>query len=634
MSQPPSASRLVSLLGLAALAAAHLFSAAAGAASAEPSTAGSAGGAAAGTLGFRGAHRDGVFAGRVPAQRPAEAWTFATDGPVRSSPLLHSGTLVFGSGDGHLYAVDAASGRERWRFATGGPVDGSPALAGDLYVVASRDGNLYAVETGSGRERWRLSLGTDLPFGWGWDFILSTPAVAGNKVFVGSGSGEVLAVEAASGKVIWRHATGGRVRSSPTVEAGVVYVGSFDGHLYALDAATGAERWRFASRGVSIDQAAAGFDRRSIQSSPAVTPDQVVFGGRDGFFYGVDLATGKERWSIDHGMPWIIASPAVAEGKAVVGSSDGRFVSAVDLATGKELWRSRTGSNQMSSPAVAGGTLVVGDFTGVVLALELASGRELWRFRTGDGVMSTPLVADGRIYVGSDDGRLYALAGDLTAPAHRHWRAVYWDPYAGYSSMDAAKQLRDTLVAESYRHVGRNGIVDFLTARVADREPSVVVFGQDYVPKTIVTDGEEGQPSLLRRYLDAGGKVVWIGHTPFAVVFDPTTDEMTQGGSPWGADAKRVLGFQMDSDFEGVSRVEATPAGRAWGLPAGWWVDDTGLTGPQPGVEILAADRHGHASAWVKSFGGPPGTGFVRLWARERMPDPAMVRAVAEYGLP
>jgi hypothetical protein len=51
-------------------------------------------------------------------------------------------------------------------------------------------------------------------------------------------------------------------------------------------------------------------------------------------------------------------------------------------------------------------------------------------------------------------------------------------------------------------------------------------------------------------------------------------------------------------------------------------------------VEVLAADRHGHASVWVKEFGGPPGTGFVRLWGRQSLPDPAFVRAVAEHGLP
>jgi hypothetical protein len=363
-----------------------------------------------------------------------------------------------------------------------------------------------------------------------------------------------------------------------------------------------------------------------------VTADQVVFGARDGSFYGIDRATGAGRWRIDHGMPWVIASAAVADGKAVVGSSDGKFVTAVDLAAGKELWRSRTGANQLSSAAIAGDTVVVGDFSGAVLGLDLASGRELWRFLAGEGVFSSPLVADGTIYVGCDDGKLYALRGDLAAAPHRSWRAVYWDPLMGLSSSEGAKQLTDALVAASYRHVGRVGILDFVNARLADREPSVVVFAQDNPPTTLLADGEGGQPSLIRRYLDAGGKVVWIGHTPFNISFDPQTAEL-KFPTPYTAEAERILGIDANEDSEGVTRVEATAAGRSWGLPAGWWVDEPNLS-PQPGVEVLAADRHGHATVWVKRFGGPPGTGFVRLWGRPRMPDPALVRAVAEHGLP
>ena len=585
------------------------------------------------TVGFRGPARDGRFAGALPRVRPTVLWTFATAGPVRSSPLLHRGALIVGSGDGHLYALDAASGRERWRFATGGPVDGSPVAAGELVVVASRDGHLYAVDAAAGRERWRLALGDELPFRFGWDFVLSTAAVAGDRLFVGSGNGELLAVQWATGEVLWRHATQGRVRSSPTVADGTVYFGSFDGHLYAVDAASGRLRWRFATEGTRLDSVAAGFDRLSIQSSPAVTADQVVFGARDGSFYGLDRAAGTLRWRIDHGMPWIIGSPAVADGRAVVGSSDGRFVTAVDVASGKEAWRTRTGSNLLSSPAVAGGVAVIGDFDGALVGLDLASGRELWRFLAGDGIQSSPLVHAGTVYTGSDDGKVYALRGDLAAAPSRSWRAVYWDPFVGYSGMEHAKQLRDALVAESYRHVGRVGVHDFLAARLADGEPSVIVFAQDNVPTSLLAAGDGGQPSPLRRYLDAGGKVVWIGHTPFVVTFDPETGNLADFPSPFTAPAERILEVALETDAEGVSRVEATPAGRAWGLPAGWWVDDPALA-PQPGVEILAADRHGHASTWVKRFGGPPGTGFVRLWGRGRMPDPALVRAVAEHGLP
>ena len=145
------------------------------------------------------------------------------------------------------------------------------------------------------------------------------------------------------------------MRSSPTVADGVVYVGSFDGHLYALDAGSGALRWKFATEGVSIDLPKAGFDRRSVQSSPAVTADLVVIGCRDGRLYGVDRATGKERWNFDHQVSWVVGSPAIAGDRAIVGSSDGRFVQAVELASGRELWRSRTDSNALSSSRGAGG---------------------------------------------------------------------------------------------------------------------------------------------------------------------------------------------------------------------------------------------------------------------------------------
>ena len=40
-----------------------------------------------------------------------------------------NGLVIAGSVDGHLYAIDGASGSERWRFKTGGAVDGPAAYA-------------------------------------------------------------------------------------------------------------------------------------------------------------------------------------------------------------------------------------------------------------------------------------------------------------------------------------------------------------------------------------------------------------------------------------------------------------------------------------------------------------------------
>ena len=72
-----------------------------------------------------------------------------------SSPVVADGTVWFGSGDGHVYALDAATGALRWKFATGGVVHASPALADGTLYVGSWDGKkitgkIAANENGTG----------------------------------------------------------------------------------------------------------------------------------------------------------------------------------------------------------------------------------------------------------------------------------------------------------------------------------------------------------------------------------------------------------------------------------------------------------------------------------------------------
>lgn len=82
---------------------------------------------------------------------------------------------------------------------------------------------------------------------------------------------------------------------------------------------------------------------------------------------------------------------------------------ALAAADGRERWRVETIGGVRSSPAVADGTVYVGNANGNVSAVAAADGSERWRFRTDRVVQSSPAVADGTVYVGSDDGRVYAL---------------------------------------------------------------------------------------------------------------------------------------------------------------------------------------------------------------------------------
>ena len=61
---------------------------------------------------FRGGpSHTGVYASPAPQQLSLK-WTFATGGAIVSSPAVAGGAVYFGSKDGNLYAVDAASGTE------------------------------------------------------------------------------------------------------------------------------------------------------------------------------------------------------------------------------------------------------------------------------------------------------------------------------------------------------------------------------------------------------------------------------------------------------------------------------------------------------------------------------------------
>lgn len=72
-----------------------------------------------------------------------------------------------------------------------------------------------------------------------------------------------------------------------------------------------------------------GWDRTSVQTTPAIADGAVYVGSRDGGVYALDAATGRRLRYTDHGAPWVVASAAVRGDTLWVGSSDGEFVAAL-----------------------------------------------------------------------------------------------------------------------------------------------------------------------------------------------------------------------------------------------------------------------------------------------------------------
>jgi len=355
----------------------------------------------------------------IDAESGREIWRRSTKGPVPSTPAVAAGIVYFASYDGNFYALNAETGALKWKFATGGerrfeakglhgmqpknqtiadPFDiylSSPVVADGLVYFGSGDGNLYALDAATGDLRWKFKTG---------DVVHASPAFVNGVVFVGSWDSYFYAVDAKTGKEKWRFHGGEDplihnqvgFQSSPAVIDGTVYTGCRDAQVYALDVATGKEKWRF-------DNALSW-----VITSPGVTRGKVFFATSDSSLYHMaDAVTGKSLVR-QQGKAYMFSSPAIAGEVVIIGVLNGTL-EARDANTGELLWDYQTDASKRNS-----GWVLTPErrFNQPLLFFDnwreaplLAQDRQV----SVGSIFSSPLIANGVVYFGSTDGFLYAL---------------------------------------------------------------------------------------------------------------------------------------------------------------------------------------------------------------------------------
>jgi len=356
----------------------------------------------------------------IDVESGAVRWKFDAAGRVASSPAVSGALVYFASYDSNFYAVDAASGRLRWKFQTAGerrfagkhlhgaepagetmpdPFDvylSSPIVVDRRVYFGSGDGHVYALDAATGKLDWKFKTG---------DVVHASPAVSGATVYVGSWDSYFYALDAATGKERWRFKTGEDhetynqvgIQSSAAVVDGVVYFGCRDSNLYALDAKSGQKKWAFNNKG------------SWVITSPAVVGGRVYFATSDSsVFYALDAKSGAVQFSLKFkGWPFF-SSPAVAGDTLYIGSHEGKLL-AVDLRSGKVAWTFQTEGSMKNGAAYtkADGSpnyeAAFDDsfYDGMVVGVD--------RMLTVGTILSSPVIARNVVLVGSTDGNLYAL---------------------------------------------------------------------------------------------------------------------------------------------------------------------------------------------------------------------------------
>jgi outer membrane protein assembly factor BamB len=173
----------------------------------------------------------------IPA-KITQAWRYKPPAPIDAAAPVTAGGLVFASGsDGVIRALRAASGEVQWTAYTGGPITYPPSVEQGRLVVGSGDGWVYAFEAASGRPLWRFRAAPaerkipvygKLASTWP---VASGALVENGGVYAAAGIASydgthVYALDAATGRIRWQNNTSGRLAGEDKV-TGV----SVQGHL-------------------------------------------------------------------------------------------------------------------------------------------------------------------------------------------------------------------------------------------------------------------------------------------------------------------------------------------------------------------------------------------------------------------
>ena len=301
------------------------------------------------------------------ANTGTELWKYKTIGSVKNSMAYTNGNIVATDTKGITYAINGATGELSWK--TDLKMDKmSPFVSGIathkdiIYTGLGKD--LSALDSKTGKRLWKNEayhggIGTT-----------PTLTVANDMLIASLQWGSLIGHDAKSGKVLWRRKDEGiRFRdASTTFKDGYLYVPTSK-NLIILNHKTG-ETVKFKETDYNFN----------ISAVPLVTETLIVTATGNKGLVAFNKETLEEVWNFDtkpaliYTPPYAKTNEHVVEGSPVLsgntiyfGSSDGYFYG-VDVNSGKEVWKMNLGAPVFSSVAISGNLIFINDFAGNIYA--------------------------------------------------------------------------------------------------------------------------------------------------------------------------------------------------------------------------------------------------------------------------
>ncbi|HKU68461.1 MAG TPA: PQQ-binding-like beta-propeller repeat protein [Candidatus Baltobacteraceae bacterium] len=330
----------------------------------------------------------------------------------------------------HNAVFDQAGLNVRWTASTDGKINGGLAISNGTIYAASFDKKLYAINERTGAIRWTASAD---------NILMSTPVVQDGVVIVGSGKDgflkpddymsqvwgrpegdDVYAFSTKDGHLAWKLHTVGQNMPSPAISQGAAIFANGDLHVYALELASGKQRWSVDTPGVAT------MASMNVSNGVAFVPTchNAPYACET---RAIDITDGRTLWTNRYGGS--DCTPTVDDGMVFVNASrdeDTRFhtggqitVAAIDERTGKTRWTYDAPPGPYTYIASAERQIAGVAHDGVlyqpignanrVVALKERTGKVLWTVHTSGNVKMSPVVKGEVVYFGDTAGVLYQI---------------------------------------------------------------------------------------------------------------------------------------------------------------------------------------------------------------------------------
>lgn len=318
----------------------------------------------------------------------------------------------------------------------------TPSIDGDRIFASDRQGAVSAIDRHSGARIWSTNLRENVVGGVGAGF---------GQVILTTRAGEVISLNGNDGKELWRAQLAAEVTAQAQLNRELIVLQQINGRITALDRMTGQHRWSFDSQVPALTLRGTG--------TPLLAADVTFAGLSNGRLVALDNQDGQLIWdqrvALDEGrsdlerIVDINGKPLIVDNILYVVGYQGRLlainpfnaqalwahsissyrslasgfgniyvvdaqghVHAYDTSSSVSVWSQTELTNRrLTSPAVLGSSIVVGDQEGYLHFLSQVNGRFIARHRVdSSGLQGDMLVRDNTLYALSNAGRLVALS--------------------------------------------------------------------------------------------------------------------------------------------------------------------------------------------------------------------------------